>query len=93
MIGLEESKKKYDVTKKLSETHGSQPAKQSSDNKLKYILKGGRKEQQELSKFFRRDVLCEKVQMKKEFYIAYNCIETKQKVQYWKIIEGGQEGE
>lgn len=30
-----------------------------------------------MSKMFRRDVLCEKVQMKKEFYIAYNCIETK----------------
>lgn len=44
MIGLEENKKKYDVVKKFSESHGSQPVKESSDNKLKYILKGGRKE-------------------------------------------------
>lgn len=93
MIGLEENKKKYDVVKKFAVSHGSQPVKESSDNKLKYILKGGRKEQEVLSKMFRRDVLCEKVQMKKEFYIAYNCIETKQEVQYWIMKEDGSEGE
>lgn len=74
MVGLEESKKKYDVVKKFADNNTHQPVNQASDNKLKYILKGGRKEEEVLSKLFRRDVLCEKVQMRKEFYIAYNCI-------------------
>jgi hypothetical protein len=73
MVGLEESKKKFDIVKKFAESK-HQSVSQPSDNKLKYILKGGRKEEEALSKLFRRDVLCEKVQMRKEFYIAYNCI-------------------
>lgn len=92
MAGLEESKKKYDVVKKFQDNQPNQRANQTSDNKLKYIMKGGREDQKNLSKLFRRDVLCEKVQMNKEFYIAYNCIETKQKLQYWKMNQDGSEG-
>lgn len=60
---------------------------------MKYNLKGGRCIDKALSEMMKRDVLSEKVQMKKEFLIAFNVVETKERAQYWKMKESGEEGE
>lgn len=41
----------------------------------------------------RRDVLTEKIQMKKKFIISYNIVETPEEVTYWKINKDGEEGD
>ena len=43
-------------------------------------MKGGRQIEKSLSQLLRRDVLTEKVQMKKQYNIAFNLIETKETV-------------
>ncbi len=52
-------------------------------NPMPYIMKGARQIEKNLSRLLRRDVLTEKVQMKKQYHIAFNIIETKETVQYW----------
>ena len=48
------------------------------DDGLKYLIVSGKGLHSELSKKFRRDVLSERVQMKKKYIIAYNVVETKE---------------
>ena len=59
---------------------------------MKYQVISGKGYNEELSKELKRDVLCEKVQMKKKYLIAYNIIETKEEMAYWKYESNSQEG-
>jgi hypothetical protein len=56
-------------------------------------MKGGRQIEKNLSQLLRRDVLTEKVQMKKQYNIAFNLIETKETLQYWILKQSGEAGE
>lgn len=83
---IETSKQKFQPMTKIK---GPEKEIEKDENPLTYIMKGGRQIEKNLSQLFRRDVLTEKVQMKKQYNIAFNLIETKEKVQYWVLKENG----
>lgn len=91
MQSLEENKQKFETMSRIK--HKDEEPSTNAQNPLKYSLKGGRCTDKALSALMKRDVLSEKVQMKKEFLIAFNVVETKERVQYWKMKENGEEGE
>lgn len=68
------------------------PVKEVDDG-LKYHIRSGKATHEELSKALRRDVLTEKVQMKKKFIISYNIVETPEVAAFWSITKEGEEGE
>lgn len=63
------------------------------DDGLKYQIISGKAFHEELSSLLKRDVMVEKLRMKKKFIIAYNVIETKEVPVYWKVNSNGSEGE
>lgn len=67
------------------------PVKEVDDG-LKYHIRSGKATHEELSKALRRDVLTEKVQMKKKFIISYNIVETPEVPAFWSITKEGEEG-
>jgi hypothetical protein len=90
MQALENKKQKFETMTKMKTFDKYKNEK--DENPLKYIPKGGREIDKNLSKLLRRDVLTERVQMKKQYNIAYNLIETKEQVQYWILEASGDAG-
>lgn len=90
MQALENKKQKFETMTKMKTFDKNKEEK--DENPLKYIPKGGREIDKNLSKLLRRDVLTERVQMKKQYNIAYNLIETKEQVQYWILEASGDAG-
>jgi hypothetical protein len=72
MMALESSKEKFQTMTKIKVLEKEKDEK--DENPLKYTLKGGRQIEKNLSKALRRDVLAERVQMKKQYNIAFNVI-------------------
>lgn len=69
---VEEFKLKYDIMKQTKEPR---PIKEIDDG-LKYQILSGKIEHPSLRKMLKRDVLTEKIQMKKKYIISYNIVET-----------------
>ena len=88
MQSLEENKQKFETMSRIK-PRDEEPST-NAQNPLKYSLKGGRCTDKALSAQLKRDVLSEKVQMKKEFLIAFNVVETKERAQYWKMKANGE---
>ena len=62
------------------------------DDGLEYQIISGKSQEEKLSKALRRDVLTEKVHMKKKYLIAYNVIETKEIPAFWQVDKQGKPG-
>jgi hypothetical protein len=87
METIEASKQKFQPMTKIKgpEKEGAE----KDENPLTYIMKGGRQIDKNLSQLLRRDVLTEKLQMKKQYNIGFNLIETNETLQYWVLKESG----
>jgi len=62
------------------------------DDGLEYQIISGKSQEEKLSKALRRDVLTEKVHMKKKYLIAYNVVETKEVPTFWQVNKEGKPG-
>lgn len=63
-----------------------------ADDGLEYQIISGKSQEEKLSKTLRRDVLTEKVHMKKRHMIAYNISENKETLAYWEVDKKGTPG-
>ena len=61
------------------------------DDGLKYQIITGKSYSEEMSKALKRDVMTEKLHMKKKWLIAYNVAETKEELTFWTINSKGEE--
>ena len=89
MICIEELKTRYEV-RRNNAVEDNKP--KEVDDGLIYTVISGKNYSEELSKALKRDVLAEKLHLKKKYMIAYNIVENKELKTYWKVDKKGVPG-